>query len=116
MRFGELRFGSIEIDGTQYEHDVVIDRGRLRKRKKGPSKEYRAEYGHTPLSAAEDIPWNCERLVVGSGIDGALPVMDDVIEEARKRHVELVVVPTAQALVELERSNAGTNAILHVTC
>jgi hypothetical protein len=34
MRFEVFLFGSICIDGTTYEYDVVIDRGRIRKRKK----------------------------------------------------------------------------------
>jgi len=34
MKFGKLRFGSITIDGATYEHDVVIDHGRIRKREK----------------------------------------------------------------------------------
>gem|GEM_PF-3721901 len=33
---------------------------------------------------------------MGSGADGALPVMDDVVAEARRRHVRLVIAPTAQ--------------------
>ena len=41
MRFGRLRFGSIEIDGVTYTHDVVIDHGRVRKRKKKPSRKFR---------------------------------------------------------------------------
>jgi hypothetical protein len=56
MRFGSFKFGSIEVDGVTYEYDVVIDRGSIRKRKKKPSKPFRRSYGHTPLSAAEDIP------------------------------------------------------------
>jgi hypothetical protein len=116
MRFGRFTFGSIEVDGKIYEHDLVIDRGRVRKRRKGPSKPFRPRYGHTPLSLAEDIPWSCQRLVVGSGADGALSVMEDVAEEARRRGVRLVVLPTSQALVELGRAQKDTNAILHVTC
>ena len=34
MDFGKFSFGSIEIDGEAYDHDVIIDRGRIRKRKK----------------------------------------------------------------------------------
>ena len=55
MEFGRYDFGSIEIDGATYEHDVVIDDGRVRRRDKGPSKALRTA-GHTPLSAAEEIP------------------------------------------------------------
>jgi hypothetical protein len=116
MRFGRFSFGSIEVDGTIYEHDVVIDRGDLRKRKKGPSKHLRSTYGHTPLSLEEDIPWECERLVIGSGATGSLPVVDEVRSEAARRGVELVVLPTSSAIEELERAPAGANAILHVTC
>jgi hypothetical protein len=41
MEFGRYVFGSIKIDGVTYEHDVVIESGRIRKRKKGPSKALR---------------------------------------------------------------------------
>src|SRR3990170_7210877 len=116
MEFGGFRFGGIEIDGTMYEHDVVIERGRIRKRKKGPSKPLRGTYGHTPLSAAEDIPWSCSRLVVGTGAAGALPLTDDLVQEAERRHVDLVAVPTAEAIEVLRSEGRDTNAILHVTC
>jgi hypothetical protein len=116
MRFGQFTFGSIEVDGVTYEHDLVIDRGRVRKRRKGPSKSLRSRYGHTPLSLAEDIPWTCRLLVVGSGVTGSLPVLDDVAEEAERRGVQLMVLPTSEALEELGRARNDTNAILHVTC
>ncbi|SCU76767.1 hypothetical protein CNECB9_3430031 [Cupriavidus necator] len=38
MRFEAFSFGSICIDGVTYEHDMVIDHGIVRKRKKKPSK------------------------------------------------------------------------------
>jgi len=62
MRFGAFSFGSIEIDDVTYDHDVVIDRGEIRRRKKQPSKQFRDEHGHTPLSVEEEIPWKCRRL------------------------------------------------------
>lgn len=116
MRFGRFAFGSIEVDGTTYDHDLVIDRGDVRKRKKGPSKALRSRYGHTPLTPDEDIPWDCRRLVIGSGAAGALPVVDDLAEEATRRGIQLLVLPTSEAIEELERAPADTNAILHVTC
>jgi hypothetical protein len=54
MRFGKFSFGSLRIDGRPYEHDLVIDRGEIRDRKKKPSKKFRDAFGHTPLSIAED--------------------------------------------------------------
>jgi hypothetical protein len=116
MRFGGYTFGSIQIDGVTYDHDVVIEDGRVRKRKKGPSKGLRSRYGHTPLSVAEDIPWGRPRLVIGTGYDGALPVQDELVEEARDRGVELVVVPTREAIELLGGERRDANAILHLTC
>jgi len=112
----DFKFGSIQIGGVTYEHDVVIDGGEVRKRKKKASKKLRAGFGHTPLSADEDIPWTCRRLVIGTGAYGALPVMDDVTREAERRKVELVILPTPDAIKILSRGSAHTNAILHVTC
>jgi hypothetical protein len=116
MRFGKFSFGSIQIDGVTRDYDVVIDGGEIRKRKKKPSKQFRDEFGHTPLSIEEDIPWKCQRLVIGTGVYGRLPVMKQVKREAAHRKVELLVVPTPQAIEALEKDAKETNAILHVTC
>jgi hypothetical protein len=97
MRFPKFSFGSIQIDGTTYEHDVVIDRGDVRKRKKKPSKKFRDEFGHTPVSIEEKIPWKCRRLIIGTGT-GALPVMDEVKKEAKRRKINLLVLPTTEAI------------------
>ena len=116
MHFEEFSFGSIRIDGATYAYDVVIDRGEIRKRKKKPSKKFRDEFGHTPLSLEEKLPWRCRRLVVGTGAQGALPVMKGVKLEAERRKIKLLILPTAQALEALRKDPEETNAILHVTC
>ena len=115
LRFEAFSFGSIRINGTTYEYDVVIDRGHVSKRNKKPSKKFRSKFGHTPLSIQEDIPWKCQRLVVGTGT-GALPIMDEVNREAHRREIELVILPTAEAIKMLQENPDKTNAILHVTC
>jgi hypothetical protein len=115
MRFEEFSFGSIRIDGTTHEHDVVVDRGQVRKRKKKPSQRFRDAFGHTPVSIEEVIPWKCRRLVIGTGT-GALPVMAEVKREAKRRKIKLLILPTAEAIEELKQKPEETNAILHVTC
>ena len=116
MHFEEYAFGLIKIDGTTYEYDLMIDLGEIAKRQKKQSKKYRAGFGHTPLSLEEKIPWKCRRLVIGTGMNGALPVMDEVKEEAERRRVQLIILPTAQAIEKLKEGLEKTNAVLHVTC
>jgi len=116
MRVSDYSFGSVRVDGVTYDHDLIIDCGKIRKRNKAASRKFRGEYGHTPLSAAEVIPWRCRRLVIGTGADGALPVLQEVRDEARRRKVDLIVLPTAEAIGVLTGAAAHTNAILHLTC
>jgi hypothetical protein len=116
VRIGNFSFGRITVDGITYEHDVVIDHGKVRKRNKKPSKKFREVYAHTPLSVAEEIPWKCRRLVIGTGAYGNLPVMDEVTQEAARRDLELVLLPTAEAVKALRHASKHTNAILHITC
>lgn len=115
MHLDKFSFGTLRINGSTYEQDVVIDRGEVRKRKKAPSRKFRDEFGHTPLSIEEKIPWKCHRLVIGTGAYGRLPVMKEVKLEAERRHVELVIAPTSEAIRLIEKEPAS-NAILHVTC
>jgi hypothetical protein len=57
VRFTGCSFGSVRVDAVTCDHDLIIDRGKVRKRKMAASKRFRGAYGHTPLSMAEDIPW-----------------------------------------------------------
>src|SRR5216683_5728039 len=116
MRIDRFAFGTIRIDGESFERDVVIDRGEVRPRKKTPSKRFRDEFGHTPLSVEEKIPWKCARLVIGTGAEGRLPVMPAVLDEARRRGVEITAVRTDRAIELLRGAGRDTNAALHITC
>jgi hypothetical protein len=53
MKASVLRFGEIDMDG--YNHGIVNDAGKVKKRKKNVSKWFRDDYGHTPLSANEAV-------------------------------------------------------------
>jgi len=71
----------------------VIEGATIRKRNKKPSKELRAAYGHTPLSSMEDIPWNCRKLIVGTGMHAALPVTEELKRDAKHHKVNWSFFP-----------------------
>jgi hypothetical protein len=117
MKAELVEFGKLELEGERYERDVMIDAGRIRKRKKGPSKPRRHEFGHTPLTSAEDLPWGGRRLVIGTGAEGALPIAPDVYDEAERRGIQIEALPTRDACHLLAKANASeVYAVLHVTC
>jgi hypothetical protein len=114
MKVNKLSFGSITIDGERFEKDVIIDQGVVKKRKKGESKKYRDEFGHTPLSAGENIPWDCKYLVIGLGHSSSLPVMKEVFEMAKRKGVKMVTMSTPEAVRHI--NDRDTNLVLHLTC
>ncbi len=110
-------FGRIVVGGVEYGHDVLIEGGRVRSRKKRASRRLKGTYGHTPLSELEDIPWSHPRLLIGSGYSGRLPITPGSREEAERRGVALEVMPTAEACALLrDADDSDLNAVLHVTC
>jgi hypothetical protein len=110
-------FGRITVQGTVYDHDVVIDGGTVGKRDKRPSRSARALYGHTPLTGDEALPLDGTRLIIGTGDSGRLPVTDTVLAAARAADVEVVTMPTADAAALIRSMDApSVYAILHVTC
>jgi hypothetical protein len=103
MKARLIKFGEIEVEGNRYTHDVVIEGGKVRKRKKGPSKQFREQFGHTPLSVEEEIPWASGSLSETGARNG---------EESRSLRA-----PTLEVCELLEAVKKGqAYAILHCTC
>jgi hypothetical protein len=93
-----------------YTRDVVIDRGRVGKRKKKPSRKFREDFGHTPLSIEEKLPWKCRRLIIGTKL--WIPSCNEGGQARGTPPTSRV----AKAIIELAKQPEDTNAILHVTC
>src|SRR6266436_1327595 len=69
MEIERTTFGTITIDGTTYEHDVIIRlSGEVARRKKKLSKKY---YGTSHVLSKDEAKfiyeYGCEELILGSG-------------------------------------------------
>ena len=114
IRIDDLQLGRIQINGQIYQEDVVIVENRIiETRNKRSSEILRPRYGHTPLTTAENIPWDCQTLVIGTGIQRPIHVTDEVRTRAFEMGINLVALPTRDALVHLNKR--ATNLILHIT-
>jgi len=67
MHFGKFSFGSIQIDDETYEHDVVIDRGKIHQHKKQPSKNFARTFGTRRFPGRKSYPGNTGNLLSGPG-------------------------------------------------
>lgn len=117
MEFDYPGFGRIVVDGEIFDHDVILEGGQIRARDKTPSRRWKSRYGHTPLTAEEDIPWSGHRLIIGSGHSGRLPILGEVEEMAESKGVEIEVMLTSEACDLLSDADLSDVAsVLHVTC
>ena len=121
MSIEDYGFGHITIDGRRYEKDLVIlPDGRVKKRKKKLSK---GSTGHTPLSKKELREYadniSPAKLIVGTGMYGAMPVTEGAEKFAGKRGIQLVCTDTPTAVKTYLQTLEGKEraaVLLHLTC
>jgi hypothetical protein len=113
MHIDAYHFGHIVIDGVAYDDDVILTPGGVRKgwwRKEGH------EVSLFDLADLLDPP--PARLIVGTGAHGQCRVLEEVETFCRRRGIEILALPTPEAVVEYNSLADATTTIaaLHVTC
>jgi len=114
LRIDSYDFGRIRVGGEDYHGDLIILPERVL------AGWWREEGHRLKLEDLRDVlEEDIEVLVIGTGYYGAMRVSEEVVEELRRREIELIVEPTTKAwrtynkLVEERRKVA---AALHLTC
>ena len=118
MSINGTEFGNITIDGKRYEHDVIIHlSGRVEKRRKRLSK---AKYGTSHIiskaeakSLFED---GCEVLFIGAGQQGYVQLSPEATAFFKKKHCDVRLQPTPEAIESFNRSSKKKIGLMHVTC
>jgi hypothetical protein len=111
-RLEDYRFGRIVVDGEEQTRDLIVLPDRV------VTNWWRRE-GHSLAvedleEVMDELP---ERLVLGCGHDGRLHPPAAVLEELRKRGIEVEALPTADAVRRYgELDERRTAAALHLTC
>jgi hypothetical protein len=111
-------FGSITVDGTRIEHDVVVRlSGKVEKRKKRLSK---AVYGtsHTiSLDEARDMfEKGMQLIIIGSGQQGMVKLSPEASTFFDKKDVKVALAPTPQAIDLWNAATGPVAGLFHVTC
>jgi hypothetical protein len=112
------QFGSITIDGSDIEHDVLIRlSGEIKKRKKKLSK---AVFGTSHIISLEESEYifekGAERLIIGSGHNGNVTLSKEAAEYFKKKEIRIDLSPTSDAIHQWNKAKGATIGLFHVTC
>lgn len=117
-KVNSFSFGSIVIDGKQYEYDVlVMPDGTVREREADKRK-----YGDHNIKKGEIeelVKAKPETIIVGTGTDGLATVSSDAQSYARTEKLGLAVLPSSEAIEKLNQlldEGKRAAALIHITC
>ena len=111
-------FGSIIIDGTAYDHDVIIRlSGEVKKRKKKLSKAIFGSSHTVSLEEANHIyEDDAQRIIIGTGQYGALKLSKEAGAYFEKRGCSYELFHTPKAIKVWNEAQGKVIALFHVTC
>ena len=119
-RIDGTAFGSITVEGTVFEHDVIIrPDGQVKKRKKKLSK---AVYGTSHTISLEEAKYVCvqgpdaDRLIVGSGQYGNVELSPEAAAYVERRKCRVVLLPTPEVIDVWNDTEGKAIGLFHVTC
>jgi len=117
-RIDGTQFGSITIDGSVIEHDVLIRlSGEVKKRKKKLSK---AVFGGSHTISLEEAEYifekGVDRLIIGSGQNGMVTLSAEAAAYFRKAGVRVDLSPTPEAIQQWNKAKGSAIGFFHVTC
>ena len=118
MKIDGTTFGKIVIDGTTYDHDVVIRlSGEIIKRKKKLSKRL---YGTSHMLSKDEAKFlfekGCEQIIIGSGQFGNVHLSPGADAYFAKHGCEVLLKPNPEAIGAFNRSRGKKIGLFHVTC
>lgn len=108
----DYKFGSITIDGTNYDHDVIVYKGEV--------KEWWREQGHNvDINDLKELPEGIDIFVMGNGYSSRCAFPDETKKYLESKGVEVIVQKTGEAYKtynKLAEEGKNVAAGFHLTC
>lgn len=117
-RIDRTIFGSITIEDTIFEHDVIIRlNGKVKKRKKKLSKAIYGTSHIVSLAEAKHIyEEEAKRFIIGAGQNGMVKLSDEAAEYFKRKNCQVELLPTPKAIRAWNKSKGVAISMFHVTC
>lgn len=114
----QTSFGSITIEGTVFDHDIVIRlNGEVKKRKKKLSREIYGTSHILSLDEAKHVYEPAARhLLIGTGQEGNVRLSEEAAAYFQQKHCQVDLRPTPEAIRIWNEATGSTIGLFHVTC
>ena len=114
----ETTFGSITVEGTVFEHDVLIRlNGEVKKRKKKLSKALYGTSHILSLAEAKHIyEKGTQRLIIGTGQYDNVRLSDEAADYFKRKQCQVELSPTPTAIHTWNETEGAVMGLFHVTC
>ena len=117
-KINRTKFGSIIIEGEEYNFDVLIQLdGRIRERKKKLSKEI---YGTSHTLSLPEVKYiyenEAQQLIIGSGQSGMVKLSGEAAKFLKRKECQVELLPTPQAIKAWNKAKGQVIGLFHITC
>jgi hypothetical protein len=117
-RIDGTSFGSITIDGEEYNYDVVIDAsGKVHERQKKLSRQVT---GTSHIVSREEVKHLLEQganqLIIGTGQSGVVRLSDEAAAYLQKKSCAVTLAATPEAIGLYKAADEPVTAMFHLTC
>ena len=114
----QTTFGSMTIEGSVFEHDVLIRlSGQVKKRKKKLSK---AIYGTSHILSLDEAKHvyedGAQRLMIGTGQYGNVRLSEEAADYFKRKQCQVELLPTPEAIQAWNEAEGTVIGLFHVTC
>ena len=114
----DTSFGSIRVDGEEYDHDIIITLdGRVKKRKKKLSKSI---YGTSHTISLPEIEYvyqdHADGILIGSGQYGMVSLSEEAAEFLERKHCNVLLKNTGEAIEVWNGFGGRWIGLFHITC
>jgi hypothetical protein len=118
LKIDHTKFGAIAVEGTVFEHDIMIRLdGQVKKRKKKLSK---AIYGTSHVISLDEARHVYEKgadlLVVGTGQYGLVELSEEANDYFKRKGCRVELLPTPEAIRAWNEAEGAVIGLFHVTC
>ncbi len=119
MHIDSTEFGNVTIDGKKYNQVLIIGDMIMQRDYEKLKELFGTSHKIGDWELEELLKQNPEIIIIGTGQDGAMEIDRELIEDFKKKNIEVIAEITPKAIEiynEKKKQGKRINALIHTTC